>query len=93
MATKTKLNRINIRRNYLYKRRHELNMSQAAVAYAMGMEISTYNQIENGKLGNLMNTFWLSRLSKALKVPIDYLVESECYYFVKYCEVNKIERS
>lgn len=64
--TRTKKERIFIKRYYLVNKRHQLGLSQLDIATRIGMEHPTYNQIENGKLGLLMNAYWLEKLVDAL---------------------------
>ncbi len=90
--TKTKNPRVYLKRTYLIVKRAELGISQLTVATRMGMNHCTYNQIENGKLGNLMNAYWLEKLADALETSVDEIVHLESDYFVKYLKVNKINR-
>ena len=92
IMTKTKNPRVFLKRYYLINKRAYLGFSQLTVAKRMGMQVCTYNQIENGKLGNLMNAYWLQKLADALNTPIAEIVRLESDYFVKYLKVNKINR-
>lgn len=90
--TKTKNPRVYLKRTYLISKRAKLGISQLTVATRMGMDHCTYNH-ENGKLGNLMNAYWLEKLADALETSIDEIVHLESGYFVKYLKVNKINRN
>jgi|LSQX01.2.fsa_nt_gb transcriptional regulator with XRE-family HTH domain len=90
--TKTKSPRVYLKRYYLISRRAYLKFSQLTVAKRTGMQVCTYNQIENGKLGNLMNAYWLQKLADALNTPIAEIVRLESAHFVNYLKVNKINR-
>ena len=90
--SKAEEKRMAVKRSYLISRRHELNITQYRVADRIGMEVTTYNQIENGKLGNLMNAYWLEKLAYALELPVDVVVRLESKYYVDYCKVNNLHR-
>lgn len=68
-------------------------MSQQNVADACNIDIVTYNQIENGKRGNLMNAKKLIALAVAFNVSVEKICHLEADYLDHFNKVNHIERS
>ena len=64
------------------------DLSQAKVAYGIGMEQGTYNQIEAGKQGFHMNAPRLLALSKVLNVPLEEICTKESDYLYDLAKQN-----
>lgn len=79
-------------RMYLYKYREKKGLSQLKVAKLVGWDHCTYNQIENGKLGNLMNAKKLKALADAFEVDVSELIENEIAYLNEYEKLKPKER-
>ena len=88
--TKPKQPRIYKMRRYIVDRRSELGLSQSRIAELIGMDRPTYNQIENGKQGYLMNATRLKALALALKLPVSVVVDFESEYFIQFCRRNNL---
>lgn len=73
-------------RKWLLDLRGEL--SQAKVAYGIGMEQGTYNQIEAGKQGFHMNAPRLLALSKVLQVSLEEICIKESDYLYDLAKLN-----
>lgn len=75
-------------RMYLYKYREKKGLSQLKVAKLVGWDHCTYNQIENGKLGNLMNAKKLKGLADAFDVDVSEIIDKEIEYLNEYERLN-----
>lgn len=62
------------------------------VAKLVGWDHCTYNQIENGKLGNLMNAKKLKALADAFEVDVGELINKEIEYLNEYEKLKPKER-
>lgn len=91
MPTKTKEPRRILRRQYLINYRFVANLTQEKVAEGIGVALPTYNAIENGKQGNLMNAPKLVALAAILNVKLDELCAQEIAYLDKVNSLNKKE--
>ena len=72
-----------LKRFYLTNYRFKNNLTQIQVAEAMGIEVSAYNGIENGRRGDLMNAEKLLRLADFLHISIRQLCIDEIAYQTK----------
>lgn len=79
-------------RGYLYcLRMTNGNQSQRDVAKALGMDYPTYNQIECGKQGRLMNAEKLYGLAKILNVSVEKVALLEIKYQREIKRANGVE--
>ena len=88
--SKPKTPRVYLIRMYLVTRRFELGYSQYKVAQLCNYELPTYNQIENGKLGHLMNAYHLKNIATVLGFSIEEMVELESNYLIEFYKANNI---
>lgn len=58
----------------IVKRRKKLNLSQADLAYRVGMEVPSLSNIENGKTNSHILT--LARIASALTIDLSLLLPS-----------------
>lgn len=65
------------KRVYLIDLRNKKGLTQLDVSKSMGISESYYNLIEQGQRQKNMNIVILYGLSKALKVPVNTLVDKE----------------
>jgi len=80
-----------LKREYLLERRKKLGLTQYVLAERSGFDVIAYNQIENGKLGNLMNAPKLVGLAQALEIPLETLCEEEIVYLESLKSLNQKE--
>ena len=92
MSCKKNKKFVYLKRDYLRKRRNALGLSQAKVADKCEIDPITYNQIEVGKLGHLMNAKRLVSISDCLGIPLDELCQMEIDYQQKLNEANGIKK-
>lgn len=71
------------KRFYLTNYRAQKSLTQKQVAEAMDVAVSSYNRIENGYRGELMNAEKLVRLADCLKIDIRQLCFDEIAYQAK----------
>lgn len=65
------------KRVYLIDLRNKKGLTQLDISKSMGISESYYNLIEQGQRQKNMNIVILYGLSKALKVPVNILVDKE----------------
>ncbi|WP_294387338.1 helix-turn-helix transcriptional regulator [uncultured Ruminococcus sp.] len=65
------------KRVYLIDLRNKKGLTQLDISKSMGISESYYNLIEQGQRQKNMNIVILYGLSKALKVPVNTLVDKE----------------
>lgn len=64
-------------REYLKKKREELNLSQKDVATEIGVSQNYYCDIENGERQKDMKATTLLKLSTVLRIPVEKMLEEE----------------
>lgn len=79
-------------RLYLSKLREAKGLSQIRFASKIQMDRPTYNQIENGKQGFLMNARRLMKIAEVLGVPVEMVCREEIAYLDEVDKVNGIVR-
>lgn len=75
-------------RTWLVNRRIELKLTQLLVANSMGLQLTTYNQIECGKQGFQMNAPRLLALAKVLQMPVEDVCIKETKYLISIVKKN-----
>lgn len=71
------------KRVYLIDLRNKKGLTQLDISKSMGISESYYNLIEQGQRQKNMNIVILYGLSKALKVPVNTLVDKEINFVRK----------
>lgn len=93
MPTKRKGSHVYVKRLWLAQIRSSRGLTQEQVADAMGVSAPSYNQIENGKQGQFMNSPKLLALSAILGVGVERICHLEAEYQAKVDRANgKTER-
>ncbi len=92
MATirKDYLNHVYLPRKYLMDLRKKKGLSQYNMAVLIKVETPTYNQIELGYQGALMNARKLIALSEALGVTVEMICRAEVAYLDEVDKANGI---
>ena len=67
-------------RNYLKLYRNEKNISQGELADKIGISQNYYCYIENGERQQNISLDLLQKLSKALEIPLEELIQKENQY-------------
>lgn len=75
-------------RSWLVNLRADANYTQEEVANGIGMDRATYNQVENGKQGALMNAPKLLAIADFFKLDVKYICYLESEYLKKVESLN-----
>ncbi len=67
-------------RGYLKKMRNEVKLSQQAIADRIGISQNYYCYIESGERQQDISLGLLQKLSSALEIPLDDLIQAENEY-------------
>lgn len=70
-------------RNYLVEIRNERKLTQLDMSKKLDISESYYNLIEHGERQRNMSVLFLTKLSKALEVPLDILIQKETEFIKK----------
>jgi len=84
----SKKRKIPLPRFYLLERRLELGLSVEVVSRELDVTHYYYYQLENGNRGSKLPVPMLLKLTKALQMDADKLLQHESEYIDKYKDLN-----